>query len=124
MVGILSWDQYYKKITTNTTTVGSSVEGDEQPDQPYSQTCMECCNSFCGFVINTTAYHLTPIQPSSRSSTKELPKTISPVLVMQPSIANKPTQLVLNNGANQVLIPLNNVLHAVKIMKWHKIANF
>ena len=25
----------------------SSVEGDEQPDQPQSHTCMECCHGMC-----------------------------------------------------------------------------
>ena len=39
----------------------SLVEGDEQPDQPNSQTCMKCCclacaEEFLGFIINTIAY--------------------------------------------------------------------
>ena len=38
------------------------IDGDEQPDQPNSQTCMEWCHEctalFLGFDINTTAYYL------------------------------------------------------------------
>ena len=40
----------------------SWVEGDEQPDRPNSQTCMEWCHAWAvlyfGLFINTTAYHL------------------------------------------------------------------
>ena len=46
------------------------MEGDEQPDHPRSQTCMECCHAFAacifwmGVVINT----LVTRQPSSHST--------------------------------------------------------
>ena len=40
----------------------SFVEGDEQPTQLNSQSCIESCNAcaalFFEFVVNTTAYHL------------------------------------------------------------------
>ena len=49
--------------------------GDEQLDRPNSQPTMELYHAhvvyFLGFNINTTAFQLGPIQPSS-PTTKEL----------------------------------------------------
>ena len=67
------------KLSTTATASKSilnhkAVQGDEQPDRPNSQTCLECCNACAAHVLiypDLNSLSLGPIQPSS-PDTKEL----------------------------------------------------